>query len=128
MSAFHRSVTAAALGAALLAASCFSGRTRDVAGPDACSQVVDGTATVSIRDFDFQPRTLCVRRGTVVTWTNDETAQSGMPHTTTADGDAWDSGLLAPGQAFSRTFDQPGSFPYHCEPHPFMTGTIIVVG
>ena len=31
-----------------------------------------------------------------------------------------------PGATFTQTFDQTGSFPYHCEPHPSMTGTVIV--
>jgi plastocyanin len=27
---------------------------------------------------------------------------------------------------YSRTFGAAGSFPYHCEPHPSMTGTVTV--
>jgi len=46
----------------------------------------------------------------------------------TADAGAFDSGIL--NQNGSYTLDTkdlaPGSYPYHCTPHPNMTGTIIV--
>ncbi len=32
----------------------------------------------------------------------------------------------SPGDAFTQTFETPGEFAYHCEPHPFMTGRVIV--
>jgi plastocyanin len=28
--------------------------------------------------------------------------------------------------SYERTFDQAGTFAYHCTPHPFMRGTVIV--
>jgi len=28
---------------------------------------------------------------------------------------------------FSYTFDEPGTFSYHCTPHPDMTGSVTVV-
>ena len=37
-----------------------------------------------------------------------------------------DSGVLAPSQSFSLTFDQPGEYSYFCVLHPDMQGTIIV--
>ena len=44
----------------------------------------------------------------------------------TGDGGAWDSGNLAPGGAFERRFDSPGTYAYLCRYHPGMTGTIVV--
>jgi plastocyanin len=81
----------------------------------------DGAA-VAIVDFAFQPASLEVPAGTTVTWTNGGAA----PHTVTADDGAFDSGQLAPGASFSQTFDTAGTFTYHCEIHPQMTGTIVV--
>ena len=81
-----------------------------------------GGSAVSIVDFAFQPASLEVPVGTTVTWTNAGAA----PHTVTADDGAFDSGELAPGASFSQTFDTAGSFAYHCEIHPNMTGTIVV--
>jgi plastocyanin len=71
----------------------------------------------------FSPRTLTVVAGTTVTWTNyDED-----PHTVTADDGSFTSQSVANGQSFSHTFDTPGTFAYHCEFHPDMTGTVVVV-
>src|SRR5829696_1777671 len=81
----------------------------------------DGAA-VTIVDFAFQPASLEVPAGTTVTWTNSGAA----PHTVTADDGAFDSDRLAPGATFSQTFDTAGTFTYHCEIHPQMTGTIVV--
>ena len=76
------------------------------------------TETVDIENFAFSPDVVEVLEGTTVTWTNLD-ADS---HTVTADDGAFDSGLLAQGESFSYTFDTLGTFPYHCTPHPSMTG------
>jgi plastocyanin len=78
--------------------------------------------TVSIQNFAFQPATLSVPVGTTVTWTNNDM----VAHTSTSDSGVWNSGTLAPGQSYSYTFTQAGSFPYHCMIHPFMHGAIVV--
>jgi hypothetical protein len=41
---------------------------------------------------------------------------------------AFDSGAVQPGQSYSFTFDKPGTYTYHCEIHPDMTGTVTVSG
>jgi plastocyanin len=63
-----------------------------------------------------------VGAGQRVTWINCDEDQ----HTSTADAGQWTSPLLAPGDAFTQTFATTGVFSYHCEPHPFMTGRVIV--
>jgi len=40
----------------------------------------------------------------------------------------FDSGFLEPGDTFTFTFTEAGTYPYFCLPHPFMTGTITVTG
>jgi LPXTG-motif cell wall-anchored protein len=80
--------------------------------------------TVSIQDFFFDPGQLSVAPGTTVTWVNEGQA----PHTTTADDGTWDSGTLQPGEDFSFTFDQPGTYTYHCSIHPDMTASVKVSG
>ena len=37
-----------------------------------------------------------------------------------------DLGEIEAGDTFSYTFTEAGEFPYHCEPHPWMIGTVIV--
>jgi plastocyanin len=71
----------------------------------------------------FAPSSMHVLVGTVVTWVN----RSEATHTVTGDDLAFDdSGPLAPGQSFATTFDVPGTYRYHCGPHPGMVGEITV--
>jgi plastocyanin len=116
---------AAVLAAGVLAA-CFSEREATAPLEGECrfpiGEGIPGSTVVVIRGFAFGPVDVRVRSGERVTWINcDEDA-----HTSTADGGEWSSPLLSPGDAFTQTFAAPGEFAYHCEPHPFMTGRVIV--
>jgi amicyanin len=97
----------------------------------ACSLPLDSAVigrtqvVVAVRDFTFVPAEVRIAPGTTVTWVNCE-PENIDAHTSTADGGAWDSGFLQPGETYSRTFDEAGAFPYHCTPHPFMRGTVAV--
>jgi plastocyanin len=75
---------------------------------------------VRIVDFSFQPTTFTVTTGTVVAWTNEDSA----PHTATGDG--FDTGRLDESESSEVTFDQPGSYDYICEIHPSMEGRVVV--
>lgn len=79
-------------------------------------------ADVRVVDFAFEPVELIIPAGTTVTWTND----GERPHTVTADDGSFDSGRLDPGEQFSHTFLQTGTYSYHCGFHPDMQATIIV--
>ncbi len=80
--------------------------------------------TINMKNSVFDPVTLTVTKGTTITWVN----QDNFAHTTTADGNAWDSGNIAAGASKAFTFDTVGTFPYHCTYHATMgmKGTIIV--
>jgi len=82
------------------------------------------TLTVEIlNSWVFQPHSLQIPAGATVTWVN----HSDMAHTVTGDDLAFDdSGLIEPGGSFRQTFDEPGTYRYHCGPHPEMTGVIVV--
>jgi predicted lipoprotein with Yx(FWY)xxD motif/plastocyanin len=80
------------------------------------------TASIRIENFAYSPPALQVAGGTVVTATNADSA----PHTWTADDGSWDSGTLGQGDGFQHTFDDPGTFSYHCAIHPSMRGTVAV--
>ena len=75
---------------------------------------------VSMRNMQFSPKTLRVKKGTVVEWTNDDM----VPHTATSS--SFDSGSLGRGQSWQHTFTAAGRFHYTCTFHPLMKGTIIV--
>jgi plastocyanin len=77
---------------------------------------------VKIVDFAFRPRAITVPRGTRVTWAN----RGNATHTSTSSSGLWDSGLLSPGESFSRVFRRAGTFRYKCKIHPAMVGKVIV--
>jgi plastocyanin len=70
----------------------------------------------------FSPRAVTVNAGTVVRWRNND----GRDHTVTANDRSFDSGVMAVGATFVKTFNQAGTFGYLCAIHPDMTGTITV--
>jgi len=78
---------------------------------------------VDIDGFAFNLEEITIKQGETIVWINKDLAK----HTATSDfGDEIDSELLAKGESYSHTFDVIGEFPYHCAPHPYMTGKIIV--
>jgi plastocyanin len=86
------------------------------------SQVSATIHDVSIVDFFFNPSSINVTAGDSVKWTNN----GAVTHTSTSDSGVWDSSPIPPGSSFTRQFSTPGSFPYHCEIHTTMLGTVIV--
>lgn len=86
-------------------------------------QMMAEIANITIGDMEtsFVPATITLKRGTTVTWTNRDITN----HTVTGSG--WNSGIIAPGATYSRTFATSGSFDYTCSIHPSMQGTINVV-
>ncbi|TKR25075.1 plastocyanin/azurin family copper-binding protein [Natronomonas salsuginis] len=97
-------------------------------------------------DLRFEPKTARIEPGQTVTWTNE----SDIEHTVTAYEDEIPDeavyfasggfetertarnrvteGLIAPGENYEHTFDQPGTYGYFCIPHEGsgMVGTILV--
>jgi plastocyanin len=118
-------LAAAVIGGGVLA-GCFSSHEAATAAGGTCSidlgEGVPGSTVVVIKNFAFGPAELHVRTGESVTWLNCDQDT----HSSTADGGQWSSPLLAPGDGFTQTFTAAGEFPYHCTPHPFMTGRVIV--
>jgi plastocyanin len=78
---------------------------------------------VEIVEFAYQPDPVVVQVGGKVTWQNEDAA----PHTATADDGSFDTGTIDQGKLGSVTFKEAGTFPYFCEIHPTMHGTVEVV-
>jgi plastocyanin len=123
--------TLAALGlviclSAVILAGCFSQHEATAPTEGACNVNVGGgvpgSTLIVVRGFAFTPSEVTVRVGDRVTWINCDQEQ----HTSTADGGQWSSPLISAGEAFTETFQTAGDFPYHCTPHPFMTGRVMV--
>jgi plastocyanin len=88
----------------------------DSTGGDAAA-----AAEIVITDFAFSDD-ITVPVGTTITIRNDD----GAGHTMTADDGAFDPGTIDGGSTVELTLTEAGTFTFHCEIHPSMTGTITV--
>jgi len=87
--------------------------------------VADGEENlVIIKDFKFIAQEITVKRGSTITWENREKRQY---HS------VWFEALgeeepdyIFPDESYEREFNEIGSFPYRCGPHPEMTGIVHV--
>lgn len=123
-----------------------SGATLSTIGIAGClnrQSSIDQPVTMT-EDFGFDPKTKTIETGQTVTWTNT----SDVDHTVTAYGDkipdgatyfasgGFESeraartnvteGLIAPGNEYEHTFEEPGTYEYYCVPHESsgMVGTV----
>ncbi len=80
----------------------------------------DKQLNIFIRDEKFLPNASAILLNSNVTWYNEDVKN----HTVT--GENWGSAELKPGQEFSKKFDSPGTYQYHCSIHPSEIGSIVV--
>ena len=78
-----------------------------------------GKTEVLIQNFAFNPDTITIAKGTTILWTSLDS----VPHLLGGD---ITSQKLQKGDTFSFTFEEAGTYNYHCIIHPAMTGTVIV--
>lgn len=81
-----------------------------------------GTHLVVIEQMRFDPPALTVQHGDRVVWVNKDL----FPHTASATSKAFDSRSIAPNASWSYVASRPGSYPYRCNFHPTMRGTLTV--
>ena len=92
--------------------------------PSADSSAVATTA-VKIENYMFGPMTTKVKVGDTVTWTNmDAVHHNVVADQKTADGP--NGPLIGKGETYSFKFTKAGTYTFHCEPHPYMHGTVVV--
>jgi amicyanin len=93
---------------------------------DPGKQAASSEVNVDIKGFAFTQKDITVKKGTKVTWTN----QDSVKHDVVSDDGAPAGGpkgpLLAKGESYSFTFDTVGTFPYHCTPHTYMKAVVTV--
>ncbi len=85
----------------------------------------DAPVAVDVRmaSVKFRSDTVTITAGQAVRWTNADPVE----HTVTFDGAAEPgSPPIPPNGIFVHRFAKPGTYTYHCTPHPFMTGVVIV--
>jgi plastocyanin len=80
--------------------------------------------SVIIQNFSFVPQTATINVGESITWHNND----GLNHTATADGGAFDTGVIPASGTKTVSFSVAGTYAYHCSIHLTMKGTIVVLG
>lgn len=81
------------------------------------------TASVSLANKSFSPRSVTISVGGTVTWSNKDD----MPHNVTSTSGAFRSPIFNRGGTYKQTFAKPGTYPYLCTLHSGMSGTVVVV-
>jgi plastocyanin len=84
-------------------------------------------AQVSMKNIQFNPKSVSVANGTTVTWTNRDP----VPHDVTKTGGpgpnfSSGTGNLPQGATYKQTLSTPGTIKYVCTVHQGMAGTIKV--
>ncbi|GAA3407973.1 plastocyanin/azurin family copper-binding protein [Paenibacillus hodogayensis] len=81
------------------------------------------TYRIDIKQFSFGSGPLTVEAGSSIVFTNYDD----MKHNAVATGGSFSTPLLAKGESYTITLNEPGTYDYYCEPHKaFMTGQIVV--
>lgn len=95
--------------------------------PTYISRIIPGAAFENSL-FHYYPEDIAIPTGITIAWFNDD---PGQPHTVTSGtpedpSNIFNSGVIPYGSFFQYTFDEPGTFDYHCEIHPWRIGTVTV--
>jgi plastocyanin len=82
------------------------------------------TKTVQIKAGGFVPTRVEISSGDSVKWTNVDNVN----HQVVSDRGLFASSILRPGQSYTRTFNQGGTYPYHDGMKPTSRGSVVVKG
>jgi plastocyanin len=123
----QRTFAAAALAVVVLVlAGCGGGYSNPVASPPPTTGGGGGTTatvTITISGFAFAPNSVSLKAGQTVAWRNSDS----VSHTATADGGAFDTGVIGPGATSTPVaVSATGSLAYHCAIHPSMVASLSV--
>ena len=99
--------------------------TDNSAAVNSASTTVYTIHNINIQNMAYSPSSITITQGDILIWTNLDS----VDHTVTEDGTSnvyFNSGLISNGQTYTMTGLGVGTYNYYCQPHPSMTGTIIV--
>jgi plastocyanin len=114
----------AGLGIVLVLSACSStGKDKGAEGQDTKGKEAN-SAAVAIVNFAFAPKDVQVPVGTKVIWTNQDDTAHNIQDLSELNTPI--SPDLKNGDQFSITYPKPGSYPYVCGLHNYMTGTVKV--
>ncbi len=82
------------------------------------------TNQITIQNMAFGPTALTVKAGSTITVTNMDSPGHSV---TSDDGTSFDTDIVSKGKTVTFVAPtKPGTYTYHCTPHPMMKGTLIV--
>jgi plastocyanin len=91
-------------------------------------EIVLGAVNEGADNYVPNKPVITLEQNNLVKWINrDETPHTVSPDHRTSDsysGDFGSAGVLMPGEEYEFLFTEPQEIHYHCEPHPWMTGSI----
>lgn len=85
-----------------------------------CTQTAP-SSDITIKDFSFNPAEFTAKKGASVSWSNEDS----VVHKITMDSGLFEQTLNS-GEQSSYTFNEAGTYSYHCGLHPKMKGKIII--
>ncbi|MDO5370955.1 amicyanin [Paracoccus sp. (in: a-proteobacteria)] len=95
--------------------------------PAAAAEAPTDAVIVNIAKMKYEPAEVTIKPGQTVTWINTEAMPHNVAFKAGAVGDAkMDGAMMKKEQSYSITFNEAGSYDYHCTPHPFMKAKVIV--
>lgn len=107
---------------------------RELANPPETTNIaIQYGASIQSSGDGYLPKEVFVTLGVNnrVVWTNQDSVPSSVisdsGYVDRLTGKKLDSGPISPESKFEFVFTEPGAYPYHSEPHPWMRGTIFVV-
>jgi len=98
----------------------FHGSPKPVALGTAAGATV--AAEVGMSAVKFTTESVTISAGQAVRWTNRDPVE----HSVTFDGAEQGSPIIPPNGSYVHRFERPGTYTYHCTPHPFMKGVVVV--
>lgn len=94
----------------------------DLFAQTAVKEIMIGSDSSKDRDDVYNPAEVTIKKDDKVIWINKD---FGI-HTVTENQGLFSSKDLRPDQTFEHTFENVGTYDYHCKLHPEMVGKIIV--
>jgi plastocyanin len=119
--------------AALAAAGCGGGGSSGSSAPASSAPAAStpgasgGVVKVDMKNIQFDPKTVTVKKGTTVEWVNQDSVSHDVVKQS-GPGPKFSSGTgnIGSGGTYKQTFNAAGTIKYVCTVHPGMAGTIVV--
>lgn len=106
-----------------------TGQPTQSGSPTPSESTTQKTESVTLTSSEFEPRSITLKVGTKVTWTNKSgtsAAVNSAAHPTHLVYPSLNLGSFGNGETLSLVFDTPGTYKYHNHLNPSQTGTIMV--